>query len=182
MRSLQHLPSQAWCSLPCSFSPTAGCRFVQLSPQLTSTGTVTTCLGRDLCNCIVFSSPEMFPDFIMGSWPWQDCHVVTILKSSSLFSGIKSFHPFYFKSRQMAWDFTSRECSAKKMQHHCWWDSQSPSQSVLLRLLFSLGTCGSSLSHQTELPSTFFREVPSQASSLAYICFIMDPESPVHHK
>lgn len=38
---------------------------MQLSPQLTSIGTGTTYLGGDLCNSIVFSSQELFPDFIM---------------------------------------------------------------------------------------------------------------------
>lgn len=66
VRSLWHLPSKAWCGLPCSFSPTAGCRFVQLSPQLTSIITEATYLGGDLCNSMVFSSQEFFPGFIMG--------------------------------------------------------------------------------------------------------------------
>lgn len=35
LRSLQHLPREAWCDLSCSFSPTAGCRFVQPNPEPT---------------------------------------------------------------------------------------------------------------------------------------------------
>lgn len=176
MRSLQHLPSEARCGLPCSFSAAAGCSLACSSPALAqwwlaSEETCATAL------CLAHQTWSQTSSWGVGlgrtaTW-WQN--------SRALFSGIKSFHPFYFKSRQnVKWPEISlaENVLQRKCSNHSWWEGRNQSQSVLLRLLFSFGTCDtcdSSPSHQTELPSTSFREVPSQAKQSSLYLFHHGP-------
>lgn len=142
---------------------------MQPSPQLTSIGTVTTRLPRRRAvqkHCVQLT--RLAPILQGGnSWPWQYCHSVIRV----LFSGVKSFHPFKFKPSQSIKCPQRRFCreNAKTILNE---NVEANVQLYCPELLFAFGTCdASSFSHQTKLSSISFREVPSQASSLAHTCF-----------